>query len=353
MTSAPRVSVVLATYNRFGLLLRLLDELGNQTLDPGDFEVVVVDDGSADPVRPRLDTARYRFRLTVLEQKNAGPAAARHRGVLGSRGKVLVLVDDDMRLPPRFLAEHLAYHQGDDRVAVIGRYVSDPDISKKPLFERYLGRKWDQLSEGVAAGSVRINGTYLATGNASMRREDYLRAGGLDASLPRAEDVALGLALEAAGVRVVFSETAHSVHLSDHTDPRTFRRRVYMHGRLETIIASRHPRNPAADPWRYAFTLPLAGRALCISSLVVPAFAKALAGGVFGAAMMVDRLGAERLAFRGVGLVFGLDYFRGMRDEAGSLAGALRSWASYVEKAGFIGRGPSGFLRSLRLGLAS
>jgi GT2 family glycosyltransferase len=350
MTSAPRISVVLATYNRLGLLLRLLDDLGRQTLDPADFEVIVVDDGSAEPVRSRLDASRHRFRLTMLQQENAGPASARHRGVLASRGDVLVLVDDDMRLPPRFLAEHLSYHQSSEHVAVIGRYVSDPDISKKPLFERYLGRKWDQLSEGVAAGSVQVNGTYLATGNTSMRRDDYLRAGGLDASLPRAEDVALGLALEAVGVRVVFSETAHSVHLSDHTDPGTFRKRVYMHGRLETIIASRHPRNAAADPWRYAFTLPLAGRVLCASSLVAPSFARVVAGGVFRVAMLVDQLGAERLAFRGVGLVYGLDYFRGMRDEAGSLGEAVRSCVAYAEKAGLVGRG---VLRSLRVGLAS
>jgi GT2 family glycosyltransferase len=346
------MSVVLATYNRFELLLRLLGDLREQTLDPGDFEVVVVDDGSAVRVAPRIDRASYPFRLTVLEQRNAGPAAARHRGVLASRGEILVLVDDDMRLPPRFLAEHLAHHQGSERVAVIGRYVSDPEISRKPLFERYLGEKWDQLSAGVAAGSVQVNGTYLATGNASMRREDYLIAGGLDPSLPRAEDVALGLALEAIGVRLVFSEGAHSIHHSDHTDPATFRRRVYVHGRLETIIARRHPSNPAADPWRYAFTLPTTGRLVCIASFVAPSFAKALAGGVLRAAGVVDRLGLERLAMRGVGLVFGLDYFRGMRDEAGSIAESLRGCAAYVEKAS-PQRGLHPLLRSLHLALVS
>jgi GT2 family glycosyltransferase len=333
MMSTPRISVVLATYNRFELLLRLLEDLRSQTLDSAIFEVIVIDDGSVEPVRPRIGVDAYPFSLTVLEQANAGPAAARHRGALAAQGDLLVLVDDDMRLPPSFLAEHLAHHAASGAVAVIGRYVSDPDIKKKPLFERYLGKKWDQLSERVANGAIRVNGTHLATGNASMRRADYLRAGGLDSSLPRAEDVALGLALEAIGVRMVFSETAHSIHLSDHTDPGAFRRRVYMHGRLEPRIARRHPSNPAADPWRYAFSLPAAGRFVCVASLVAPAVAERVAGVVFRVAMLVDRLGLESAAFRGVGLVFGLDYFRGLRDEAGSFRAVLRSVVAFVDKA--------------------
>ncbi len=360
MTSTPRLSVVLATYNRFDLLLRLLGDLAAQTIDASEFEVIVVDDGSDPPVRPRLDAAAHPFALTVLEQKNGGPAAARHRGVCAARGEVLVLVDDDMRLPSRFLAEHLDHHSGPEPVAVVGRYVSDPQITKKPLFERYLGRKWDELSAGIADRSVRVNGTHLATGNTSMRRADYLRSGGLDPSLPRAEDVALGLALEANGVRIVFSEAAHSVHLSDHTDPLTFRRRVYTHGRLEPIIARRHPANPAADPWRFAFSLPALGRFVCVSSLVAPAFAERLAGVVYRVAVVADRLGLEELAFRGVGLVFGLEYFRGLRHEAGSLGASIEACLAYVDKASRAGESARGMsshvaaaLRVLRGNVAS
>ena len=176
----PRMSVVLATYNRLHLLKRLLDGLAKQTLSPSEFEVIVVDDGSAVPVRPQLDASRYPFRLTVAEQLNAGPSAARHRGVLHARGEILVSLDDDMELPPRFLEAHLAHHASGRPTAVFGRYVSDPGIGKKPIFERYHGLKWDQLSSANARGKLRVDGTLLATGNASMRREDYLRVGGLE-----------------------------------------------------------------------------------------------------------------------------------------------------------------------------
>jgi GT2 family glycosyltransferase len=331
-SDAPEVSVVLATYNRHELLHRLLDALSRQTLAANRFEVIVVDDGSRKPVREELDAAGYPFRLTTIEQANAGPAAARHRGVLEASGRVLVLLDDDMDLPREFLETHLSYHAGGAPVAVMGRYVSDPKIGEKPLFERYHGLKWDRLSSAVASGAVSVDGTLLATGNASMRREDYMRVGGLDLSLPRAEDMALGLDLEEIGVKLIFSDAAYSVHLSDHTRAEKWRARAFLHGELEPRIARKHPAMPHADPWRFAFSLPLAGRLLCLPAMVWPTFGEKFASAILFAAEEADRLGLESLAFRGAGTVFGMEYFRGMRKEAGSLKSVVASCLGFLEK---------------------
>jgi GT2 family glycosyltransferase len=331
--SAPKVSVVLATYNRFESLLRLLSTLSLQTLPPDRFEVIVVDDGSAVPVRDLVDPRRYAFPLSVIAQKNAGPSAARHRGVLEARGEILVLLDDDMELPPRFLEMHLGYHAGGRPTAVFGRYASDPKIGEKSIFERYHGIKWDNLSRDVANGRVIVDGTLLATGNASMRRADYLRVGGLDLSLPRAEDMALGLDLEEIGVELVFSDEAYSVHLSDHALPEKWRARAFLHGKLEPRIARKHPTMAHADPWRFAFSLPLIGRILCLPSLLAPALGAKLALVVYRAAEGADKLGFERAAMRATGLVWGMEYFRGMREEAGSLRQAAAGCVSFLRKA--------------------
>jgi GT2 family glycosyltransferase len=330
---APRVSVVLATYNRPDLLARLLSCMSRQTLPLDQFEVIVVDDGSTVPARQSIDPARYGFALTVIEQTNAGPSAARHKGVLQARGEILVLLDDDMDLPPRFLESHLGYHASGRPTAVFGRYASDPKIGEKSVFERYHGLKWDELSRAVATGKVTVDGTLLATGNASMRREDYLRAGGLDLTLPRAEDMALGLDLEELGVDLVFSDTAYSVHLSDHTEPEKWRGRAFLHGKLEPRIARKHPRMAHADPWRFAFSLPLAGRILCLPAIVAPPFGQRLAAATYRVAEAADRLGFERLAMKVAGLVFGMEYFRGMREEAGSLRAMGVGCVAFLRKA--------------------
>ncbi len=330
-TNVPRISVVLATYNRLDLLKRLLGCLARQTFDPSRFEVIVVDDGSKEPVR--LDARDYPFALTLIRQVNAGPSAARHRGVLEARGDILVLLDDDMDLPPRFLETHLSYHDSGPPTAVMGRYVSDPMIHEKPAFERYTGLKWDQLTAGVANGTIPVDGTMLATGNASMRREDYLRVGGLDLSLKRAEDMDLGLALEAAGVHLVYSETAYSVHMSDHTRPAMWRARAFLHGTLEPRIARKHPHMAHADPWRYAFSLPASGRLFCAVIVLSPAVGEKLVDLAFHAALGAEKVGFEQAAMRATGLVYGMEYFRGMRVEAGSLGASMRSCVDFLAKA--------------------
>ena len=116
----PTLSVVVATYDRAALLEQLLGDLARQTLSPERFEVVVVDDGSREPVAPRLERLAPPFALRVETQKNAGAAAARHRGVLAARGELLVIVDDDMRVPPEFLEAHLRRHTPGSRKVILG-----------------------------------------------------------------------------------------------------------------------------------------------------------------------------------------------------------------------------------------
>ncbi len=78
----PDLSVLIPTYGRTATIARLLDRLRDQSLEPGRFEVVVVDDGSPEPIA--LDTASYPFHLTLLRQDNAGPGAARTRPACSS-----------------------------------------------------------------------------------------------------------------------------------------------------------------------------------------------------------------------------------------------------------------------------
>src|SRR6476620_7793462 len=122
------VSVVIATYNRQDLLLQLLHDLDEQTLDPSRFEAVVVDDGSAEDTRAKLAGLATRYAHRIERQANAGAAAARQRGVELARGKIVVFVDDDMHVMPSFLEKHLEEHfaQGDGTdTIVLGRLRPD------------------------------------------------------------------------------------------------------------------------------------------------------------------------------------------------------------------------------------
>jgi GT2 family glycosyltransferase len=220
--------------------------------------------------------------------------------------------------------------------AVFGRYRSDPDIERMPLFERWYAQKWDDWSADYARG-VKPTGSGLCTGNVSLRRQDYLRAGGFDLTLDRSEDAELGLKLEELGVNLVYSEAAYTLHGSDHTSLRKWIRRAYRYGICDRRIARKHPALAHADPWRYWYVLPAASRPVMWSALTLPWLTRPLAYAVMVAAMAADRLGARRPALKACGAVFVMEYFRGLRDECGGRGPAWRAHGDFLTKAAAAG----------------
>lgn len=90
-----RISVVIPTYNRAGLVRRAIDSALGQSLPPD--EVIVVDDRSADET-PRLlrdwQAADARIR-PISHAVNQGPAGARNTGVAAARGDLVAFLDSD------------------------------------------------------------------------------------------------------------------------------------------------------------------------------------------------------------------------------------------------------------------
>lgn len=333
----PRLSLVVATFNRRPLLERLLQQLEGQTLPHPRFEVVVVDDGSEEPVAPGLDKLEVTYALRVLRQKNSGVAKARHHGVLQARGDILVIVDDDMQVPPEFLQAHLDAHQGPEPTAVLGRIRPDENLAKMPVFERFHAASLEKWASSVKSGALKAVGNNLCTGNVSMRRADYLAVGGFDPTLERSEDAELGLRLEKRGVRLVFAEEPYTIHSSDHTQLKKWLGRCYRYGLYELRIARKHPDVLHADPWRYLFSLNPLLRPVMALSVLGPKVSAPLAQGLIRAAMAADKVGLERAAVRATMVTYGMEYFRGIRAEAGSMAGAVRSLQEFLQKAAAAG----------------
>jgi serine acetyltransferase/glycosyltransferase involved in cell wall biosynthesis len=325
----PRLSVVIATYDRRALVTRLVRQLDDQTLDPGEYEIIVVDDGSPEPVRPALEALSTRRRLRVETQRNAGPAAARHRAVLAASGELVVVLDDDMQVGREFLAEHLQAHPPGSRRLVLGAIRAPPDAATMPLHERWHQRLLDRFAAEVASGRSGVRGCNVYTGNVSFRRDDYLAVGGFDPTLGRSEDAELGLRLEKSGVELALSQAAYSINGSDHTRLSSWRRRGELYGVYEYRIARKHPDLRDASPWRYWSELNALSRPLLLGSAAVPLLSRVLGTLVYAAASGADRLGFDRVATAGTTLTFGLDYYRGVALELGSATALLADLRAY------------------------
>ena len=97
------ISVVIPAYNYAHLLPRALDSVLGQWA--ADLELIVVNDGSRDNTTEVLAAYAARYpQLRVIEQANAGAAAARNHGIRLARGRYALLLDADDELLPTALS---------------------------------------------------------------------------------------------------------------------------------------------------------------------------------------------------------------------------------------------------------
>ena len=122
----PKLSVIIPTYQRRDILQDCLNALERQSLDPAQFEVIVVIDGSDDGTTELLVKFKTRFSLSHIWQENQGQAAARNHGANKARGDYLVFLDDDVVADPALLEEHLKLQIALDGVAGIGNILYEP-----------------------------------------------------------------------------------------------------------------------------------------------------------------------------------------------------------------------------------
>jgi glycosyltransferase involved in cell wall biosynthesis len=329
---ASRVSVVVSTFNRLELLQELLAALAVQTFK--DFEVIVVDDGSRVAVAPALEAVKQPYPLMILTQANAGAAAARHAGIMQATGEIIVITDDDMLVPAAFLAEHIKAHDAGFTL-VLGHIAYDESLGNKPLFERFHAQQLARFVERYTEHPTDVRGVMVCTGNVSFRRADYVAVGGFDKSLDRSEDRELGVRLQKAGATLTFAVAAKTTNRSDHTDLSVWRRRNFQYGIYDSRIFQKHPELADANPWHFVFLVNPVSRGLLLLSAAAPGVGEALSAAAYGLAQQLDRRRSlhpsfEKAAIAGATLSYGLDYFRGVRTEAGSLTRAAQGLLAHA-----------------------
>jgi glycosyltransferase involved in cell wall biosynthesis len=113
----PRVTVVIPCFNHG----RYLDEAVGSALAQthADLEVVVVDDGSTDPETVALLDHYERPRTRVLRGPNAGPSAARNRGIAEGTGEYVLPLDADDRIAPTYVEKAVRLLDEDPRVGIV------------------------------------------------------------------------------------------------------------------------------------------------------------------------------------------------------------------------------------------
>ena len=210
-------SVIIPTRNKRTLLARTLAALEAQAGCPEDWEIIVVDDASADGTADLLaaSAARSGSRLRVVRcAANVGRAAARNRGAEAATGRWLLFLDDDILAGPGLLAAHLSRLAAGADVGTIGRVRTAPEIVDAPHFH-YL----DTRGAAKVAGDA-VPARYFVTQNAAVPREAFQAVGGFDErfSAYGFEDAELAFRLaDRRGLRFLAVPGPVPCHLHHHT----------------------------------------------------------------------------------------------------------------------------------------
>ena len=232
-------SIVIPTYNRLPMLVRVLDALDKQ-VDAPPFEVIVINDGSKD------DTDRVisqRKGITFRTQVNAGPGRARNHGVSLAKGKFVVFIGDDTVPEPRFLAEHARVHRqsSDDPLAACLGFTGWPDGERVTAFMDYINDYGLQFGYKLIAHGQVVPFNFFYTSNISIDRE-LLVAHPFDTTFPSAawEDIELAYRLDAKGLKIHYNERAVTRHYHPMTVD-SFAKRQYTVGKSGAIFFRKHP----------------------------------------------------------------------------------------------------------------
>jgi GT2 family glycosyltransferase len=235
----PYFSVVIPTYNRVAMLVRVLDALDAQQ-DAPPFETIVISDGSTDATEAALTG---RAGITFRSQANGGPGRARNHGVSLAGGTFVIFIGDDTVPEPRFLAEHARVHResDDDPLTACLGYTGWPPGERVTAFMDFINDYGLQFGYKLIEDGAVVPFNFFYTSNISISRE-LLAAHPFDTSFPAAawEDTELAYRLDALGLRIRYNARA----VTRHHHPMTidsFARRQYTAGKSGAIFYRKHP----------------------------------------------------------------------------------------------------------------
>jgi GT2 family glycosyltransferase len=219
--SAPFFSIIVPTYERPAQLTLCLQALSRLDYSKDRFEVLVVDDGSANPPDDIVTQFGSAFALQLLRQKNTGPAGARNFGSLHARGEFLAFTDDDCQADPRWLRElaaQCAIHR--DRV-IGGRNVNAlPHNAYSETSQAIIDAVYSHYNTDPD------DARFFASNNFAVPAELFRQMHGFDERFTTSEDREFCARWRSAGRRMTYAPRAVVHHSHDLSLARLWRQHL-------------------------------------------------------------------------------------------------------------------------------
>ncbi len=97
----PPVSVIIPCYNHGEYILEAVGSV--EACDRSLYELIIIDDGSTDPMTKRVLAELKEKNYCVINQQNQGLAASRNNGIRAARGRYILPLDSDNKIHPEYI----------------------------------------------------------------------------------------------------------------------------------------------------------------------------------------------------------------------------------------------------------
>jgi len=246
----PRYSIVVPVYNRPEEVDELLASLVQQTYR--DFEVLIVEDGSAIRCENVVDRYRDLLHIRYFYKPNSGPGPSRNFGFEHARGDYFVVFDSDCILPPQY------FQAAEESVRVNGWDAwGGPDRAHKQFTPVQQAMAYTMSSffttGGIRGRAVHVGAFQPRSFNMGLSRHALEATGGFRFSR-FAEDIELSIRMRQVGLKVGLITGAFVYHKRRATFGQFFRQ-VSNFGRGRVQVGRAHPNEVKVAHWFPAFFL--------------------------------------------------------------------------------------------------
>jgi len=235
-----RCSLIIPAYNAENAITSCLESALNQTLPRTDYEVIVVDDGSAD------DTPKIvkNYPVKIISQKNQGPAAARNKGAAQAIGDILIFTDSDCELDSDFVEKIIApIEKNTEVVGVQGSYKTKQTQFISRFGQVEIETRYKKMARKKYTDFI---GTYAA----AYKKDIFHKYGEFDTGFPLAsgEDTEFSYKLHKNGHKMVFEPLAFVYHRHPSKLSKYIKMKFYR-GYWRIRLYKKHPRKAINDSY--------------------------------------------------------------------------------------------------------
>jgi glycosyltransferase involved in cell wall biosynthesis len=231
------LSLIIPVFNRPDEIEELLESLTLQTFK-GEYEIVIIEDGSAIDCKNVVDRYADRLNISYYYKENSGPGDSRNYGMRIAKGDYFIILDSDCIIPPHYL-ESLNKNLGNNYIDCFG----GPDAALDSFSDVQKAINFSMTSflttGGIRGNSETIEKFQPRSFNMGLSKQAFEASGGFGHIHP-GEDPDLSIRLWKLGYATKLFTDSFVYH-KRRIDWEKFKKQVNKFGKARPILDLWHP----------------------------------------------------------------------------------------------------------------